>query len=123
MSHNASEVQTRVGKAGQKHRIIASDGRRYGVGVADRLTEYYGSRVDMAEADEAAASAKREIFCRVRELWSEGMPADLALVWGHEAINGLCDNLPEHLSYLRVAARLAAVDPNAALSDRDHRRR
>jgi hypothetical protein len=99
-----------------KHRVVADDGRRYGIRLAEQTLERYGLRVDLAEADEAATDAKREILECVRKLWDEGMPRELAILWGHKAINGLSDRLLDHIEYLRVAALLVGVDPAAAIT-------
>jgi hypothetical protein len=102
----------------RNHSVIADDGRRYGVGIAERMIELYGLRLDLAETEAAAANAKSEILQCVRELWAGGMPRRLAILWGHEAVNGLSDRLLEHVEYLRVAALLVGIDPAKVIAEK-----
>ncbi len=83
------------------------------------MIDWYGSHPDVAEAEEAAAAAKGEIRQRVLELWDEGLPQELATLWGHEAINGLSERLLERFEYLRVAALLVDVDPSRFIKERN----
>jgi hypothetical protein len=119
---DCDEPMPPITESREKHSVVADDGRRYGVRLAERMIEHYGLRVDLAEAEEAAAHAKCEILECVREFWTGGMPGPLAILWGHEAVNGLTDRILEHVEYLRVAALLVGVDPATAMSEQPGQR-
>ena len=93
------------------HCVIRDDARRYGVHLAERLIEEYGLEIAEEAVDQALAEVRRDIPQRVGALSNEGLPHELAILWGHEAVNGLQDRLLEHASYLRMAAKLVALDP------------
>ncbi len=95
----------------QNHAVIRDDARRYGVRLAERTIEKYGLDIADEEVNDAVAEVMREIRQRVGCLSKEGLPRELAIIWGHEAINGLQDRLLEHISYLRMTARLVGCDP------------
>jgi hypothetical protein len=50
-------------------------------------------------------------------MWESGLPAKLAIFWGHECINGVQERLLEHIEYLKVAAALVGFDPSPVISD------
>ena len=98
---------------GLNHAIMRDDARRYGMRLAERTIENYRWDITEAELDRAVAEVTQETLQRVRTLSAGGLPYELAVLWGHEAINGLQDHLLEH-SYLRLAARLVSFDPLSA---------
>jgi hypothetical protein len=64
------------------------------------------------------ADVTREILQRGHTLWTEGLSPELAILWGHECINGVQDRILAHMSFLRLAAALVGVDPARAILPR-----
>jgi hypothetical protein len=98
-----------------EHRVVADDGRRLGAGIGEQILEIYGVHIGDDEVEALAADLTGEIFQRTHALWTEGLPAELAILWGHECVNGLQDRILEHASCLRFAAALVGVDPARAI--------
>jgi hypothetical protein len=102
-------------EAQREHRVVADDGRHVGVRLAEQIVETYGLGITDKEVRDLVADVTREILERARTLFREGLPSELAILWGHECVNGVQDRILEHMSYLHVAAALVGVDPAPAI--------
>jgi hypothetical protein len=100
-----------MGEDAPNHSVICEDARRYGVRLAEQLIEEYGLENAEEAVDQALAAVRRDIRQQVGNLRSEGLPHQLAILWGHESVNGLQDRLLEHVSFLRMATKLVHLDP------------
>jgi hypothetical protein len=100
-----------MGEEQQHRRLVADDGRATGGQLAEQIIEVYGLNITADDVDELATDVTREIFERARTLRAKGLPPDLAIIWGHECVNGVQDHVLKHTSYLKVAAALVGVDP------------
>jgi hypothetical protein len=99
-----------------EHGPLAEDARRCGAQIAERTIEQYGLSITDAQTREAVAEITGEVIQLTREMWRSGLPAELAIFWGDECINGVQDRLLEDMEYLKVAAALVRFDPSSAIS-------
>jgi hypothetical protein len=110
-----------MGVEAQHHTVIREDARRYSVRLAKRIIERYGWDTSDTELDEAVTEVTCDISESVRMLNAQGLPPELTVLWGDEAINALQDRLLNE-SYLRMAARLVGFDPAATGSPQRRKR-
>ncbi len=102
-------------EAQREHRVVADDGRHVGVRLGEQIVETYGLGITDKDVQDLVADVTREILERARTLFREGLPSELAILWGHECVNGVQDRILEHMSYLHLAAALVGVDPARAI--------
>jgi hypothetical protein len=84
--------------------------------MAERIIERYGLCITDEQVKEAAAEVTGEVLQLVRAMWKSGLPAQLAITWGDECINGFQESVLEHMEYLKLAAALVRFDPSPAIT-------
>ena len=99
----------------REHGAVADDGRHIGIRLGEQIVQTYSEGVPDEEVQDLVADVTREILQRGHTLWTEGLSPELAILWGHECINGVQDRILAHMSFLRLAAALVGVDPARAI--------
>ena len=102
----------------REHGAVADDGRHVGIRLGEQIVQTYGEGVPDEEVQDVVADVTREILQRGHTLWREGLSPELAILWGHECVNGVQDRILAHMSFLRLAAALVGVDPARAILPR-----
>lgn len=97
----------------------AKDARQFGARIAESIIEHFGVCIRDEQVSEVVAQITGDVLHLVRGMWETGLPAKLAISWGHECMNGLQERLLDHMEYLKVAAALVRFDPSGAIGNRD----
>ena len=103
-----------MGEAAHKRREVSALAREFGETLAERIIGELGLTITPAQGDATADVVRETILSGVTRMWERGMPAELAALWGREALSALQRRLREHIALLDLTCLLDNIDPSEA---------